>query len=149
VTAAVVVTIGLVATAPASFCTQSTSIASPLVLILKPTDGLASVEVICTLDHVLPLICEVISVQLVPSCVKEMVPVPVLRLTYAEAQRTAEASVIGWRMMASAAPEVRVVAVLAMPSRPVAVLAAVIFVLVDHAALLRSLEYSKLFVAAV
>jgi hypothetical protein len=37
------------------------------------------------------LICAVISVQLVPSCVKEIVPVPVLRLTYAEAQRSAEA----------------------------------------------------------
>ena len=51
-------------------------------------------------------------------------------------------------MMASAAVAVRVVAVLAIPPRPVAVLAAVIFVLVDHAALPRSLECNRLFVAA-
>jgi hypothetical protein len=43
-------------------------------------------------------------------------------LTKAEAQRAAEASVIDCRMMASAADAVRVVAVLAMPSKPVAVL---------------------------
>ena len=57
-----------------------------------------------------------------PSCVKDITPVPVLRFTCAEAQRAAEANVIGCRMMASAAVAVRVVAVLAMPSRPVAVL---------------------------
>ena len=53
---------------------------------------------------------------------------------------------IGWRMIASADVAVSVLALLAIPSRPVAVFAAVILVFVDHAALLRSRDYNNAFV---
>ena len=56
-------------------------------------------------EYVAELSCEVMSVQVLPpSCVNEIVPVPVLRLTYADAQRAADAiPEVGCRMIASAA----------------------------------------------
>ena len=123
--------------------------ASPDVDILNPTDGLASVAVICTREYVAELIFGVMSVQVLPpSWVNEIVPVPTLRRTYADAHLAAEAiPEVGCRMIAFVAVAVKVVAVLAMPSRPVAVFAAVILVFVDHAALLRSLDHNNAFVA--
>jgi hypothetical protein len=63
-----------------------------------------------------------------------------MRFTYAEAQRAVEANVTGCKIIASVAVAVSVVDVLTIPSKPVAVLAAVMFVFVDHATLLKSLE---------
>ena len=114
--------------------------ASPDVEILNPTEGFASVAVICTREYVDELSCDVMSVQVLPpSCVNEIVPVPVFRRTYADEQRAADAiPEVGCRIIASADVAVSVLALLAMPSRPVAVFAAVILVFVDQATLLRS-----------